>query len=135
MHASTIIKEKLKLFGGSATIEQLMGNKASFFFVTPNTFWSDGLYKLIDEGYSFKMFDILENESFRFPNRAIPKGNARMYKLGEEKCNMDTAIGILGYKYYNKIDGESIYEPMHVIAAVLEWAGLAKNNRGYIVFN
>ncbi len=134
MKASEIIIKKLKESGGRAIIEQLNGRKTDVYFEKNNTFWSEGLANLIGDGYYFSMFDILEEESYRFPNRSIRKGNARNYKLGESKCDMDTAIGILGYKYYKKNDGESIFEPMHVIAAILDWAGVAKNIRGYIVF-
>jgi hypothetical protein len=134
MKASEIIKQKLRKAGNEVLIRQINGNVTNFYFVTDNTFWSDGLSKLLGNGYGFEMFDILEKESFRFKNRSIPKGNSRNYKLGEPKCDMNTAIGILGYKYYQKRTGESIFEPMHVIAAVLDWAGVAKNDRGYIRF-
>ncbi len=135
MKASEIIKQKLRKAGNEVSIRQLNGNITNFYFITDNTFWSDGLHKLLGNGYGFEMFDILEKESFRFKNRSIPKGNARIHKLGEPKCDMNTAIGILGYKYYQKRTGESIFEPMHVIAAVLDWADIAKNERGYITFN
>jgi len=134
MKASKKIKTKLKNAGKKVIIPQLNGNKTDFYFITDNTFWSRGLNKLIGKGYGFEMYDILEKESYRFPNRSIPKGNARKYKLGDVKCDMNTAIGILGYKYFKKKDGDSIFEPMHVIAAVLDWANVAKNTRGYIVF-
>lgn len=134
MKASERIKAKLIKTGGKTQIKQLQGNVTDFYFVTNHTFWSKGLNSLIGNGYDFEMFDILEKESYRFHNRSIPKGNARNYKLGEEKCDMNTAIGILGYKYYKKKDGDSIFEPMHVIAAVLDWADVAKNNRGFIKF-
>jgi hypothetical protein len=134
VNASEIIIKKLKSMGGHVDIKQLNGNITDFYFVKEDTFWSSGLYKLIDDGYLFNMFDLLEKESHRFENRCIPKGNARKYKLGEIGCSIDTAVGILGYLYYKKETGDSIYEPMHVIAAVLEWAGIAKNKRGYIQF-
>jgi hypothetical protein len=134
MKASEIIKTKLKNAGRKVIIPQLNGNKTDFYFVTDNTFWSRGLNTLIGKGYRFEMFDILEEESYRFPKRSIPKGNARKCKLGDDKCDMNTAIGILGYKYYNKRDGDSLFEPMHVISAILDWSGVAKNTRGYIVF-
>jgi hypothetical protein len=135
MKASEIIKQKLRKAGNEVLIRQINGNITNLYFVTDNTFWSDGLSNLLGNGYGFDMFDILEKESFRFKNRSIPKGNARNHKLGEPKCDMNTAIGILGYKYYQKRTGESIFEPMHVIAAVLDWADIAKNERGYITFN
>jgi hypothetical protein len=134
MTASQKIKNKLRSCGGTAEIIQLNGHKTNVYFVNQDTFWSDGLYKLIGQGYDFSLFDLLEKESYRFNYRIIPKGNARKYKLGEGLCTIDTAVGILGYKYYGKQTGESIYEPMHVISAILEWAEIAHNQRGYIQF-
>lgn len=134
MRASVKIKNKLRKNGGLAFIELLRGNKTDLYFVTENTFWSKGLGNVIGRGYHFRMFDILQDESLRFPNRSVPKGNARNYKLGQKKCDIHTATGILGYKYYNKIDGDSIYDPMHIVSAILDWADIARNTRGYIVF-
>jgi hypothetical protein len=48
---------------------------------------------------------------------------------------MNTAIGILGYKYFKKKDGDNIIEPIQVISAVLDWADIATNNRGKNSFN
>lgn len=135
MKASQIIINKLRNEPDSiAKVKQLNGNYTNLYFVKPETFWSDNLYKLVHDGYSFELFDILEEQSIRFSNKRIPKGNARKNKLGDPNCDKDTAIGILGYSFFKKQNGESIYEPMHVIAAVLEWANIAKNERGYIKF-
>lgn len=134
MNASSIIIEKLKHCGNNANIKQINGNNTNLYFVTPNTFWSIGLNSLKGNGYHFELFDILEKESYRFPNRSIPKGNARSNKLGEINCDMNTAVGIIGYLYFKKYYGESIYEPMHVISAILDWAGVAINQRGFIQF-
>lgn len=131
---SDVIKNKLRTEVGEATIRQLNGGLITFYFVTANTFWSSGLGSIIGKGYDFCLFDLLTAESYRFPNRSIPKGNARNHKLGEEQCSMDTAVGILGYKYFHKVDGESVLEPMHVVSAILDWAGVAKNERGFITF-
>ncbi len=137
MKASEIIINKLnRLPNGRASIKQLNSSITNFYFQSKNkkTFWSDHLHKLINEGYSFDLFDILENESFRFTNRKIPKGNARANKLGDSGCDLNTVVGILGYHYYKKSTGNSIYDPTHVIASVLEWAEVAINTRGYIQF-
>lgn len=34
--------------------------------------------------------------------------------------------------YFGKKPGESCFDPAFVLAAVLEWAGIAKNGWGYI---
>ena len=137
MIASIAIKEKLmNSTNERAEIRQLNGGITNLYFETRNksTFWSDNLNKVKGDGYSFELFDILQSESNRFPDRKIPKGNARANKLGDDGCDMDTAVGILGYKFFNKSTGDSVLDPTHVIAAILEWAGFAKNLRGYIRF-
>ena len=35
-------------------------------------------------------------------------------------------------KYLGRKKGESVYDPVFVLAAVLEWAGVARNQRGYL---
>lgn len=134
MSASLIIREKLKSVGNETKIKLLRGNVYSFYFVTPNTFWSDGLNIIKGNGYDFSLFDILEKESYRFKNQSIPKGNGRFNILGVPNCDMDTAVGILGYLFFRKFYGESILDPIHVISAILEWAGGAINQKGYIQF-
>jgi hypothetical protein len=136
MKASEIIIEKLNNEPDSiAKIKQINGNVTNLYFLKEqDTFWSDNLYNVIGNGYSFDLFNILEEQSLGFPNKRMPKGNARNNKLGDPNCDINTAVGILGYLFFKKKDGESVLEPMHVIAAVLEWAGIAKNERGFIRF-
>ena len=35
-------------------------------------------------------------------------------------------------EYYGKEEGESSFDPLFVIAAILDWAGIARNERGYM---
>lgn len=130
------IKQKLMEQSNQSTVDikQLNGNCISLYFVQENSFWSSGLGSLIGNGYSFEMFDVLERESIRFHDRKMPKGNARKHKLGEDGCDHRTASGILGYHFFHKQKGESVLDPMHVIAAILEWSGIAHNRRGMIEF-
>jgi hypothetical protein len=73
MRASETIKRKLIKAGGKTQIKQLQGNVTDFYFVKDYTFWSKGLNSLLGNGYGFNMFDILEKESYRLPNRLFPK--------------------------------------------------------------
>ncbi len=41
-------------------------------------------------------------------------------------------MGTLAYEYYGKQDGESTLDPVFVLVAVLDWANIARNCRGYI---
>jgi len=133
--ASDIIKDKLnRLPTKEAFIKQLNGSITNLYFVTPDTFWSDNLNKVIGDGYSFELFNILQEESYRFHNNRIPKGNARNNKLGDPGCDINTCVGILGYKFFKKSTEDYVLDPIHVVAAILEWAEIAKNERGYIRF-
>lgn len=35
-------------------------------------------------------------------------------------------------EYYGKAEGESTFDPIFVLAAMLQWAGIAENGRGYL---
>ena len=35
-------------------------------------------------------------------------------------------------EYYGKSEGESVFDPVFILAGILEWADIAKNGRGYI---
>jgi hypothetical protein len=37
---------------------------------------------------------------------------------------MNTIIGILGRKFYTRTSGASEHNPIHIIAPILEWAGI-----------
>ena len=55
--------------------------------------------------------------------------------MGYGKCTEDTIVGTIATKYFGKEQGESTYDPTFVIAAVLEWAEIAINQRGFVSLN
>ena len=61
------------------------------------------------------------------------KGNGRNYRLGHPECNENTVVGAIALNYAGKKLGDSVFDPVFVIAAVLEWAGIANNERGELV--
>ena len=83
--------------------------------------------------YEFRVFDIIVNLARREGGR-VKKGQARgkQDKIGSDKCNEHTITGIIGIEYYGKSIGDSVFDPVFVLSAVLEWAGIAHNRRGYI---
>ena len=81
--------------------------------------------------YSYKVFDVIIELLINQGGKA-QKGNARNYKIGEEKCDENTVVGAIGINYFKKSYGESTFDPVFIMAAVLEWAGIAHNLRGYI---
>ncbi len=41
-------------------------------------------------------------------------------------------MGAVAINYFGKSQGESCYDPVFVLAAVMDWTGVATNMRGYI---
>ena len=44
----------------------------------------------------------------------------------------DTVVGYIGAHYFGASYGTYVFDPVFVLAAVLEWAGIAHNERGYL---
>ena len=44
-----------------------------------------------------------------------------------------TVVGAIGYNYAHKEAGTSVFDPVFALAAILEWAGIASNERGELV--
>lgn len=127
---SEIIKAMLKENNGKAVVSSINGNlyeiKAS----------NDGKSFLCDElpitpPYTYDVFDIIVNLLVSKGGKA-KKGMGRNAKLGEPNCEIDTVVGTIGKKYFKKNIGDSVLDPVFVLASVLEWAGIATNRRGYI---
>lgn len=129
LKASDIIRNKLYENGGRATVYSVNGKsyviKASY---DKKSFSCDQLpHKL----YSYTIFDIIVDLLLKNGGKA-PKGNGRSYRLGEKNCTEDTVVGTIAKNYEGRRIGESVFDPVFVLAAVLDWAGIAHNERGYI---
>ena len=130
MKASEIIRKKLeKMENGNATITLYSGDQFNVELGNGNYFISE---KLPFQQVTFDIFDIVVDFLKTQPNYKARKGGCRNSKVGEDKCTEDTVMYAIATKYYGKCDGESSYDPLFVIAAMLEWAGIAKNGHGFI---
>lgn len=129
--ASDIIKQKLLDNGGRATVYTLRGLPREI-RVDPDgvSFRCDQLP--VNPPYKYEVFDVIVELLISQGGRA-EKGNGRSLKLGEPNCDAATVVGAIGYKYWKKDTGDSIYDPVFILAAVLEWAGIAHNERGKLV--
>ena len=114
--ASEIIKAKLKAHGGHAEPDG-------------TTFTSDKLP--VKPAYDYKVFDDIVELLIKQGGRA-KKGNGRNYKLGEPGCEENTVVGTIAL-HRGRTIGESVFDPVFVMAAILEWAGIAKNGRGELI--
>ena len=125
--ASEIIKSKLVEAGGRAMI-RLYGGEMREIAASPN-----GTEFLCPQliPYSYEVFDAIVDLLLRSPGYRAKKGNARNYKLGEPGCEESTVAGTV-LTFMGKKSGESGLDPVFILAAVLDWAGIATNGRGEI---
>lgn len=129
--ASEIIKHMLKENGGKTIVYTLQGLPCEISVDTDGvSFLSDKLP--IKPPYRFEVFDLIVDLLLSNNGRA-KKGNGRNYKFGEPECDETTVVGYIAKHYCNKTDGESVFDPVFVLAAVLDWADIAHNERGEIV--
>ena len=129
--ASEIIKTKLKENGGKVIVYTARGLPCEICVAADGvSFESDKLP--IKPAYRFEVFDAVV-ELLKKQNGRARKGNGRNYKLGEENCDDTTVVGYIAKHYSKKVDGASVFDPVFVLAAVLEWAEIAHNERGELV--
>ena len=129
--ASEIIKTKLKENGGKAIVYTARGLPCEIRAAIDGvSFVSDKLP--IKPPYRFDVFDTIVELLIQQNGRAR-KGNGRNYKLGDENCDDTTVVGYIARHYAKKQDGDSVFDPVFVLAAVLEWANIASNERGELV--
>ena len=129
--ASEIIKSKLKEAGGRVIVHTLQ-NLPCEICAAPDgvSFISDKLP--IKPPYTYDVFDVIV-EFLQENNCRAKKGNGRNCRLGHGACGLDTVIGAVSARYSGKKVGESVFDPIFVLAAVLEWAGIAHNERGELI--
>lgn len=126
--ASDIIKRKLMENNGRVIVHTARGLPCEI-RVAPDgvSFLSNKLP--LNPPYRYEVFDVIVDLLISQGGRAR-KGNGRNYKLGEPECDETTVVGAIGYHYAHTEAGRSVYDPVFVLAAVLEWAGIANNERG-----
>lgn len=83
--------------------------------------------------YSFEVFDVIQELLKQKGGRAVKgAGRGKEDKVGYGKCGLDTVVGYIAYKYSGIELGGSTFDPVFVLAAILDWANIARNCRGYI---
>ena len=83
--------------------------------------------------YRFEVFDVIQELLKKKGGRAVKgAGRGKEDKVGYGKCGLDTVVGYIAYKYSGVELGGSTFDPVFVLAAVLDWANIARNCRGYI---
>lgn len=130
VEASDIIRNKLYENGGQATVRSITGNE--YIIRASNDERSFVCKELpIQPPYEYTVFNVIVNLLLENGGKAR-KGNGRNYRLGEGDCTEDTVVGAIAKNYAGKHTGDSIYDPVFVLSAVLEWANIVHNRRGYL---
>ncbi len=134
---SEIIRRKLFENKGVINIPLLDGNLCRIVASSDGkTFTSDKIHnnKL---AFEYTVFDHIVELLKNSKDYRAPKGNAhgKEDKVGYGKCTEDTIVGTIAIKYFGKEYGESTLDPTFVFAAVLEWAEIAINQRGFVSLN
>lgn len=128
--ASEIIKCKIKENGGRILVSSVRGNT---YEIRANadgkSFTCDALP--IFPPYEYTVFDIMVQTMLEQGGKAF-KGMGRNHRLGEPHCETTTLVGAIGKYYAGKNEGEWVFDPIFVLASVLEWADIAHNGRGYM---
>ena len=122
---SALIKQKLLDCGGRAIVTTARGLLGELCAAPDGvSFLSNQLP--LKPPYRYEVFDVITDLLVSQVGQAR-KGNGRNYKLGEPECDETTVVGAIGYYYACRETGQSVYDPVFVLAAVLEWAGIAHN--------
>ena len=128
--ASEIIKAKLIENGGHVTVYTARGLPCEIWMNKDGTSFTSNKLP-IKPPYEYRVFDVIVDLLVSQGGFAR-KGNGRNYKLGENNCDQTTVVGAVALDRGNKI-GDSVFDPVFVFAAILEWAGIAHNERGALV--
>lgn len=127
--ASTIIRNKLIACGGKATIYSYSGKTYEIRLSRDGE--SIACDALPNVPYKLKVFDDIVNMLRREGGRA-PKGQTRGVRVGSAQCNEHTVAGTIAIEYWGKSTGETTLDPQAVLNAVLAWADIVENGRGYL---
>lgn len=125
------IKEKLNACGGRTTIRLLQGDWCDIWFdangkglVSPKI---PPANQLVWEAFDAAVEVVINNGG-----KAV-KGKARSgAKLGSDDLPLDSVEGYIAHKVHGVQVGKTAFGPGFVIAAVLDWAEICNNERGYL---
>lgn len=128
--ASEIVKTKLKAAGGHAAVRSVKGNQYEVFAEADGKSFSCSALP-IKPNYTYEVFDVVVDLLVSQGGKAR-KGLGRKAKLGEPECEETTVVGAIGKVYSGHKIGDWVFDPVFILSAILEWAGIVHNERGYL---
>lgn len=134
INASAVVKRKLYEHNGSVMISLLNGEPCWITATSDGAGFTSDKINNNKYKYEFRIFDIIVNLLLSSKSGRAPKGNGhgKADKVGYGKCTSDTVVGTIAIQYFGKEYGESTFDPVFVLAAILDWADIARNCRGYM---
>lgn len=132
--ASEIIKRKLYEENGVIHITLLDGKPCTIKAFPDGISFSSDKLNQFKFPYEYRVFDDICDLLLHSADHRARKGNAhgRGDKVGYGNCTADTVVGTIAIRYAQKPIGASALDPVFVLAAMLEWTGIAYNRRGYL---
>ncbi|SCY24554.1 DUF2089 family protein [Alkaliphilus peptidifermentans] len=128
------IKEKLNDCGGKTTIRLLQGDPCDIRFDINGKGLVSPKIPLANQ-LTWEAFDAAVEVVLKNNGKAV-KGKARSgAKLGSDDLSLDSVEGYIAHKVHGAQEGETAFGPGFVICAVLDWAGICNNERGYLTIN
>lgn len=117
---SEVVREKLLVNGGTAVISLQIGKLCTIALMDKGRAITSN--KLNGFQYALSVFDVIMELLQRSPQEKACKGNSRSPedKVGCKRCTEDTIVGDITIHYFEKKTGEFCFDPVFVLAAVLE---------------
>ncbi len=134
---SDVIKRKLYEAGGRIDIKLLDGKDCIVVATEGGKGITSDKLNNYTLKYDYTVFDIIVDLLKSYKDGKAPKGNSygKDDKVGKGKCTPDTIVGHIAINYSHKKYGDSAYDPVFVLAAILDWANIARNCRGFVQLN
>lgn len=130
MKASDAVYRMMKEHGGFFTVTTLLGNKHDFHMSRDDKYiYSDSA--LPNQKLEFSVFDKVA-DFIRKSGGTVRKGNGHDSKVGGKHCGQDTLMYFVATEIYGHREGESTFDPIFALAAILDNAGVVVNLRGKI---
>ncbi len=133
VNASDIIKKKLYENNGVITIPQFGGKSCKVIALNDGKSFTSNKLNNCQAKYKYTVFDDIVDLLLSHNGRAKKGvGRNKEDKVGYGKCVPGTVLYEIATKSLKKRHGESTFDPVFIMAAILEWADIARNCRGYI---
>ena len=131
-NVSETLRELYQSNGNKMVVSTLQGKQHEIFLSNDNKYFysytalQNGEIKLPISWFD-SIVDFIKENGGR-----VKKGACRNDKVGCGKCTDGTLAYFVATECFGKIDGESSLDPIFAVSAILDNAGICRNERGYL---